>query len=137
MFNKPLVISLSIFLIFMIYTSSVKHKTRNLEKKINNLNSEIGVLKKQLKDAKTDYVFLSSPEQLKKYLITLNINDFSIYDVSRIFHSTDQFIIYNDKQTRLLNLKSKWKKYQKIKTKGVFILMNITKIYLMRKKIII
>ena len=107
MFNKPLVISLSIFFIFMIYTSSIKHKTRNLEKKINNLNSEIGVLKKQLKDAKTDYVFLSSPEQLKKYLITLNINDFSIYDVSRIFHSTDQFIIYNDKQTRLLNLKSK------------------------------
>ena len=65
------------------------------------------LIKKQLKDAKTDYVFLSSPEQLKKYLITLNINDFSIYDVSRIFHSTDQFIIYNDKQTRLLNLKSK------------------------------
>ena len=73
-FNKPLIISLSIFFIFMIYTSSVKHKTRNLEKKINNLNSEIGVLKKQLKDAKTDYVFLSSPEQLNKYLITLNIN---------------------------------------------------------------
>ena len=105
MFNKQLIISLSIFFIFMIYTSSVKHKTRNLEKKINNLNSEIGVLKKQLKDAKTDYVFLSSPEQLKKYLITLNINDFSIYDASRIFFSTDQFIIYDDKQTRLLNIK--------------------------------
>ena len=89
----------------MIYTSSVKHKTRNLEKKINNLNSEIGVLKKQFKDAKTDYVFLSSPEQLKKYLITLNINDFSIYDASRIFFSTDQFTIYEDKQTRLLNIK--------------------------------
>ena len=105
MFNKRLIISLSIFFIFMIYTSSVKHKTRNLEKKINNLNSEIGVLKKQLKDAKTDYVFLSSPEQLKKYLITLNINDFSIYDASRIFFSTDQFTIYDDKQTRLLNIK--------------------------------
>ena len=137
MFNKPLVISLSIFLIFMIYISSLKHKTRNLEKKINNLNSEIGVLKKELKDAKTDYVFLSSPEQLKKYLITLNINDFSIYDVSRIFHSTEQFKIYNDKQSRLLNLKSKWKKYKKIRTKEAFILMNITKIYLMRKKIVI
>ena len=105
MFNKRLIISLSIFFIFMIYTSSVKHKTRNLEKKINNLNSEIGVLKKHLKDAKTDYVFLSSPEQLKKYLITLNINDFSIYDASRIFFSTDQFAIYADKQTSLLNIK--------------------------------
>ena len=35
MFKKPLIISLSLFLVFMIYTSSVKHKTRNLEKKIN------------------------------------------------------------------------------------------------------
>ena len=137
MFNKPLIVSLLVFLVFMTYTSSVKHKTRNLEKKINNLNSEIGVLKKELKDARTDYVFLSSPEQLKKYLISLNINDFSIYDVSRMFFSTDQFIIYKDKQTRLLNLKSKWKKYKKIRTKEAFILMNITKIYLMRKKIII
>ena len=46
MFNKSLIVSLSIFLFFMIYTSSVKHKTRNLEKKINILNREIGILKK-------------------------------------------------------------------------------------------
>ena len=105
MFNKSLIVSLSIFLFFMIYTSSVKHKTRNLEKKINILNREIGILKKELKDAETDYVFLSSPEQLKDYLLILNINDFSIYDASRIFFSTDQFSIYDDKQTRLLNIK--------------------------------
>ena len=107
MFKKPLIISLSFFLVFMIYTSSVKHKTRNLEKKINVLNNEIGILKKELNDANTDYTFLSSPEQLKKYLLILNVNDFSNYDVSRIFHSTDQFIIYKDKQARLHNLKLK------------------------------
>ena len=135
MFKKPLIISLSLFLVFMIYTSSVKHKTRNLEKKINILNSEIGILKKELKDAKTDYIFLSSPEQLKKYLLILDVNDFSTYDVSRIFDSTDQFIIYKDKQTKLHKPKLKWKKYKKNKTKGVFILMNIIKIHLVRKKI--
>ena len=102
MFNKRLIISLSIFFIFMIYTSSVKHKTRNLEKKINNLNSEIGVLKKHLKDAKTDYVFLSSPEQLKKYLITLNLNDYLSYDIPRIFSSSEEFILSNKKETKLL-----------------------------------
>lgn len=91
----------------MIYTSSVKHKTRNLEKKINILNREIGILKKELKDAETDYVFLSSPEQLKDYLLILNINDFSTYDISRIFKSTDQFIIYKNKQTNLSNLSLK------------------------------
>ncbi len=137
MFKKPLIISLSFFLTFMIYTSSIKHKTRNLEKKINILNNEIGVLKRELNDANTDYTFLSSPEQLKKYLLILNVNDFSNYDVSRIFNSTDKFIIYKDKQTRLHNPKLKWKKYKKIKTKEVFILMNIIKIYLMRKKIVL
>tara|TARA_S200000501_G_C20376197_1_gene548431 strand:+ start:178 stop:501 length:324 start_codon:yes stop_codon:yes gene_type:complete len=107
MFKKPLIISLSFFLTFMIYTSSIKHKTRNLEKKINILNNEIGVLKRELNDANTDYTFLSSPEQLKKYLLILNVNDFSNYDVSRIFNSTDKFIIYKDKQTRLHNPKLK------------------------------
>ena len=128
MFNKPLIVSLLVFLVFMTYTSSVKHKTRNLEKKINNLNSEISILKKELKDAKTDYIFLSSPEQLKKYLFILNVKDFSVYDSSRIFQSTNQFKIYQDKQTRLLNKQTKWKKNkQHTKTKEVFILMNITK----------
>ena len=105
MFNKRLIISLSIFFYFYDLHFFCKAQNKKFRKKINNLNSEIGVLKKQLKDAKTDYVFLSSPEQLKKYLITLNINDFSIYDASRIFFSTDQFTIYADKQTRLLNIK--------------------------------
>ena len=110
MFKKSLTLSVSIFLFLMIYTSSVKHKTRNLEKKINILNSEISILKKELKDAETDYVFLSSPERLKNYLLILNVNDFSTYDISRIFQSTDQFIIYKDKQTRLPNISFKWKK---------------------------
>ena len=137
MFNKSLIVSLSIFLFFMIYTSSVKHKTRNLEKKINILNREISILKKELKDAETDYVFLSSPEQLKDYLLILNINDFSTYDISRIFKSTDQFIIYKNKQTNLSNLSLKWKKLRKIRIKEVFILMNIIKIHSIRKKIIL
>ena len=105
MFNKKLMISLTIFLIFMVFTSTVKHKTRNFEKKINTLNREITVLRKELKDARTDYVYLSSPAQLQKYLLILNIKDYFTYDVSRMFKSTDQFIIYKEKQTRLLKLK--------------------------------
>tara|TARA_B100002051_G_scaffold230901_1_gene228722 strand:+ start:287 stop:604 length:318 start_codon:yes stop_codon:yes gene_type:complete len=105
MFNKNLMISLTVFLIFMVFTSTVKHKTRNFEKKINTLNREITVLRKELKDARTDYVYLSSPAQLQKYLLILNIKDYSTYDISRIFKSTDQFIIYKEKQTRLLKLK--------------------------------
>ena len=105
MFNKNLMISLTVFFIFMVFTSMVKHKTRNFEKKINTVNKEITILKKELMDAKTDYVYLSSPAQLQKYLLILNIKDYFSYDVSRIFKSTDQFIIFKEKQTKLLKQK--------------------------------
>ena len=85
MFNKALISSLSIFLVLMVFTSSIKHKTRTLEKKINVLKEKIISLKKDLKDAKTDYVYLSSPEQLEKYLIVLDIKDYVTFDTSSIF----------------------------------------------------
>jgi len=107
MFKKSLIFSLSIFLILMIFTSSVKHKTRNLEKKINLVNKEIVILKKQLNDAETDFAYLSSPEQLKEYLIILRKQDYSTYDHSRIFLSTDEFLFNNLKETKLIKKISK------------------------------
>ncbi len=102
MFNKSLILSLGIFLILMIFTSSVKHKTRNLEKKINSVNKEIVILKKQLNDAETDFAYLSSPEKLKENLIILRKQGYSIYDHSRIFLSTDEFLFNDLKETKLI-----------------------------------
>ena len=102
MFNKRLVISLMTFLILMIFTSSIKNKTRALEKKINTLNNKIINLKINLRDAKTDYAYLSSPGQLQKYLSILNLKDYSIFDSSRIFLSTNEFIVNKNKKTKLI-----------------------------------
>ena len=102
MFKKSLIFSLSVFLILMIFTSSVKHKTRNLEKKINSVNKEIVILKKQLNDAETDFAYLSSPEKLKENLIILRKQGYSIYDHSRIFLSTDEFLFNDLKETKLI-----------------------------------
>ena len=103
MFKKSLLISLSIFLILMIFTSSIKHRTRNLEKTINIINKEIFTLKQNLHDANTDFVYLSSPTQLKKYLIVLKKDNYSTYDSSRIFFYSDELFI-NDLQTINSNL---------------------------------
>lgn len=103
MFNKPLLISLSVFLCLMVFTSLIKHKTRNIEKKINNLKENIVALKKDLKDAETDYVYLSSPEQLKKNIETLNSKDYHEFDISRIFQSSNKFKTNNQKETKLTN----------------------------------
>ncbi len=102
MFNKTLLFSLGIFLILMIFTSVVKNKTRVLEKKINKINKEIVILKKSLSDGETDFVYLSSPGQLKKYLVFFDKEDYSTYEHSKIFLSTDDFLANNLKETKLI-----------------------------------
>ena len=66
MFNKALIFSLSVFLILMIFTSIIKNKTRNIEKNIEKLNTEIFKLNKELYNAEIDFIYLSSPDKLKR-----------------------------------------------------------------------
>ena len=63
---------------------------------------DVVVLKKQLSAAETDFVYLSSPAQLKQYLIVLKKKDYSTYDYSKIFHSTNQFLSQSLKETKLI-----------------------------------
>ena len=100
MFKKSIIISLSIFSIFMIFTSIIKKNTRNIEKKIKKLDREVSILEKDYMDAKIDFIYLSRPENLKKYSVKFNINEYSTYDYSRIFLSTKEFINYTSKQTK-------------------------------------
>ncbi len=102
MIKKSLIFSLGIFLILMVFASTVKHTTRNLEKKINKTNKKIFTLKKELNDAQTDFIYLSSPAQLEKYLNILGKSNYSTYHYSKIFFSTNEFLIYNSKETKLL-----------------------------------
>ena len=102
MLNKSLLVSLSIFLALMVFTSTIKHKTRSLEKNINEINKEVVILKKHLKDEETDFIYLSSPAQLKKYSEILGTKNYYPYDQSRIFKSTDEFSIQSLKETRLI-----------------------------------
>ena len=66
MFKKSIFISLSIFFILMIFTSIVKNKTRNIEKNIHILSRNVSILEKELENVKIDFIYLSSPEKLKK-----------------------------------------------------------------------
>ena len=102
MFKKSLIISLSIFFVLMVFTSMIKNQTRNIEKNIQKLNNEVLILKKQLKDAKIDYVYLSTPEKLRKNLLQFNNKQYFNYDHSRIFLSTKDFIDYSLQETKNL-----------------------------------
>ena len=50
----------------MIFTSVVKNESRNLEKDIEKLNIEVTKLQREFSDANIDFMYLSSPEKLRK-----------------------------------------------------------------------
>ena len=56
----------------MIFTSIIKNNTRNIEKNIEKLNTEILKLNKELFNAEMDYIYLSSPDKLEKNISIFN-----------------------------------------------------------------
>ena len=100
MFNRPLIFSLSIFLFLMIVTSVIKNNTRNIEKNIEKLNTEVSILNNELLNAEMDFIYLSSPDKLEKKISTFNQKKYSTFNFSRIFLSTEAFINFSSKQTK-------------------------------------
>jgi len=100
MFKKSLILSLTVFFTLMIITSVIKNKTRNLEKEIEKINKEVAFLEKQLSDAETDYIYLSSPNELKKSLSALGKEEYLSFDHSRIFFSIEQFLKHSLKEAK-------------------------------------
>ncbi len=100
MFKKTTIISLCIFFILIFFTPIVKNNTRIIEKNIESLSKDISILEKQLNDAKIDFVYLSSPERLKKNLLNFNIKKYSSFERSRIFLSPQDFLHYSSQETK-------------------------------------
>ena len=100
MFKKSITISVSIFFVLMIFTSIVKNNTRNIEKNIENLSREVAVLEKELNDVKIDFIYLSTPEKLRKNLSNFDNKKYFSYDHSRIFLSTQDFLNYTSQETK-------------------------------------
>ena len=100
MFRKSIIISLSIFFVLMIFTSIIKNNTRNIEKNIGKLGLEVSILEKEFADAKTDFIYLSTPQKLLKELKNLSQDKYQSYDFSRIFLSTDDFIKKTSQQAK-------------------------------------
>ena len=95
MLKRPIIKSLTIFFILMIFTSVIKNESRNLEKDIEKLNIEVTKLQREFSDANIDFMYLSSPEKLRKNIQNFNDKEYLSYDFSKIFLSTDHFLNHN------------------------------------------
>ncbi len=101
-FKKKNLIILLIYTSFFIAIPIIKNETRLIEKNIQNYNSEIRILKKNLFIANLEFQYLSSPEVLEKKVsrnIDINYNNL---DISQIYLNLDDFIDEQKKISKIL-----------------------------------
>ena len=107
MFKTKLIISTSIFITLLIITSAIKNKTRVIEKKISQLNSEILLKKKNLNEAQLDFYYLSSPREIEKRVTTIGFSIYKPISYSKIFFDISHFTNIKNKISNLENLNEK------------------------------
>ena len=107
MFKKKFVTSMAILLIFLIFTSIIKNKTRIIEKKLYKLKKKIALKEKDINESQLDFYFLTSPEKVEKKIKILGINDYSPIKNSKIFLSLSNFVDIKKRlsKTKIVNEK--------------------------------
>ena len=110
MFRFKILISIVVFTLFLISTSIIKNQTRELEKKISNLNEIINKKEKDLNESQLDFSYLTSPSILDLQIEHLDTNEYIPMEYSNIFLSLSDFLNLNQK---LANKNSNAEKDQK------------------------
>ena len=101
MFKNKFVISISLFITFLVFTSTIKNKTRVLEKKISNLNTKILLKNKDLNETQLDFYYLTSPAEIEKKLKMIGFNTYKPIKYSNIYLSISNFSQIDNKISNL------------------------------------
>jgi hypothetical protein len=107
MFKTKFIVSATIFIIFLIITSIVKNKSRVLEKKITNLNSNIISKEKNVNEAQLDFYYLSSPAEIEKKLNRIGFNNYQPIAHSKIFLKISDFTKIENKVSNFKTINEK------------------------------
>ena len=107
MFKIKLIISISIFVTFLIITSVIKNKTRILEKEITNLNLKILSKKNELNEAQLDFHYLSSPAEIERKINLMDSKNYQPISYSKIFFTISDFTELQNKISTLKNINEK------------------------------
>ena len=123
MFRTKIIISISVFIIFLIITSVIKNETRVLEKQISSIKIVILKKEKNVNEAELDFYYLTSPNELEKKLDLIGFNDYQPIKYSNIYFNISDLTKIQNKFSNLNNLNGKKiQKKIKILIKEVFTL---------------
>ena len=109
MFKNKFVISISLFITFLVFTSTIKNKTRVLEKKISNLNTKILLKNKDLNETQLDFYYLTSPAEIEKKLKMIGFDTYKPIKYSNIYLSISNFSQIDNKISNLKKFNEKKK----------------------------
>ena len=107
MFKTKLLVSIFLFIAFLIITSAVKNKTRIIEKQIVNLNSKIFLKEKDINESQLDFYYLTSPAEIEARVNIIGLKNYEPIIYSKIFFDISDF---NNIQRRTSNLKKFYEK---------------------------
>ena len=91
MFSLRFAISAAVFVTLLLITSTIKNKTRIIEKNISNLNTKIFTNIKDINEAQLDYHYLTSPAEIEKKSNIIGFNNYQPIKYSRIFFNISDF----------------------------------------------
>ncbi len=107
MFKTKIVITTTLLIFFLVITSTIKNKTRILEKNIINLNNEIALKEKNLNETQLDFYYLTSPAEIEKRIEIISYKDYQPIVHSKIFLSINELITIKSQQSNLKNSNEK------------------------------
>ena len=107
MFKMKFIISSTIFISFLLFTSIVKNKTRFIEKNISNLNANIYTKSEDINEAQLDFHYLTSPAEIEKKLSIIGFDNYQPIKYSRIFFNISDFTKIQNKISNLTHTDEK------------------------------
>ena len=107
MFKMKFIIASSIFILFLIVTSTIKNKTRVIEKNISSLTTNVIIKIKDLNEAQLDFHYLTSPAEIDKKVDIIKPYNYQPIKHSRIFFDISDFIEIQNKISNLKNINEK------------------------------
>ena len=107
MFRSKIIICITIFTTFLVFTSAIKNRTRIIEKQISHLNNKILLKKKDFNEAQLEFYYLSSPAEIEKKLSLIGFSNYQPIKYSNIFFKISDFDNIQNKFSNLKNLNEK------------------------------
>ena len=102
MFKMKFIITLSVFISFLLVTSTIKNKTRVIEKNISNLTTKIFIKTSDINETQLDFDYLTSPAEIEKKISIIGFDNYQPIKYSRIFFDISDF---TEIQNKISNLK--------------------------------